>query len=226
LQDEFRLELEKGEVNAAHVLTRMMRLQQVTSGYVPLDEGAVVCDGCEGEGCEKCNELGFVGRERFIYQTEQNPRLDALVDEATNAPGKIIVWARFNKDVDLAMDALATAGRKPVRYDGQVSEKQRSANKIAYQTGKADAFVGKARAGGRGIELAHGTSTVLYYSNEFSLELRRQSEDRAHGPNTKNAIGIVDLIAEDTVDERIVQILRSRRNIADLIHGDPKGDWI
>ena len=226
LQEEYRAELAQGQITVPHVLTRMMRLQQIAAGYVPLDAGSSICEACGGDGCSVCNDLGIVGTERVVYKTIKNPRLEACMEEVLRAKGQIIIWARFNYDMELLQEALVKADISFVRYDGSVNEKQRAENKLAYQQGRARVFLGKSRAAGRGLELAADTTTMIYYTNEFSLELRRQSEDRAHGPKQKHSLDVIDIIGEDTVDEDVVQILRDRRNLADLIHGDPTRQWI
>jgi SNF2 family DNA or RNA helicase len=69
-------------------------------------------------------------------------------------------------------------------------------------------------------------NTVIYYSNSFDLEVRLQSEDRAHRIGQTNKVTYVDLIAKDTVDEHIVKALRNKINIASQVLGENFKDWI
>jgi len=69
-------------------------------------------------------------------------------------------------------------------------------------------------------------NTVIYYSNGYDLEKRLQSEDRAHRIGQKKTVTYVDLIAEDTVDEKIVQSLRKKINIASQVLGEELKEWI
>jgi SNF2 family DNA or RNA helicase len=85
--------------------------------------------------------------------------------------------------------------------------------------------VGTPATGGYGITLT-AASTVIYYSNGYDLEKRLQSEDRAHRIGQKKTVTYVDLIAEDTVDNKIVKALRKKVNIASEVMGEELRDWI
>ena len=86
-------------------------------------------------------------------------------------------------------------------------------------------FVGNPQTGGYGITLT-AANTVVYYSNSYDLEKRLQSEDRAHRIGQTGSVTYVDLIAEGTIDEKIVKSLRSKINIANEIMGEDIKDWI
>ena len=67
---------------------------------------------------------------------------------------------------------------------------------------------------------------MIYYSNGYDLEKRLQSEDRAHRIGQKKTVTYIDLIAEDTVDEKIVKALRDKINIASEVMGEELKEWI
>ena len=69
-------------------------------------------------------------------------------------------------------------------------------------------------------------STVVYYSNNYDLEKRLQSEDRAHRIGQVNKVTYIDLICENTVDEKIVKALKSKINIANEILGEELREWL
>ena len=69
-------------------------------------------------------------------------------------------------------------------------------------------------------------NTVIYYSNGYDLEKRLQSEDRAHRIGQKKNVTYIDIIAEKTVDEKIVKSLRDKINIASEVMGEELRDWI
>ena len=79
---------------------------------------------------------------------------------------------------------------------------------------------------GRLTGVATKANTVVYYSNGYDLEKRLQSEDRAHRIGQKKNVTYIDLIAEDTVDEKIVEALRKKINIASEVLGEELKDWI
>jgi SNF2 family DNA or RNA helicase len=81
------------------------------------------------------------------------------------------------------------------------------------------------KTGGYGITLT-AASTVIYYSNGYDLEKRLQSEDRAHRIGQKKSVTYIDLIAEKTVDEKIVKALRKKIDIASQVMGEELKEWI
>tara|TARA_R100000501_G_C2579111_1_gene83056 strand:- start:448 stop:750 length:303 start_codon:yes stop_codon:yes gene_type:complete len=86
-------------------------------------------------------------------------------------------------------------------------------------------IVGHPRTGGFGLTLTAAT-TVIYYSNSYDLELRLQSEDRAHRIGQTNKVTYIDLISPKTIDEKIVSALRGKIKIADQILGEDVRDWL
>ena len=86
-------------------------------------------------------------------------------------------------------------------------------------------LIGTPQTGGYGITLTQA-NTVIYYSNGYDLEKRLQSEDRAHRIGQKKNVTYIDLIAEDTVDEKIVKALRDKINIASEVMGEELKKWI
>ena len=86
-------------------------------------------------------------------------------------------------------------------------------------------FVGQPRTGGYGLTLTEA-KTVVYYSNNFDLEIRLQSEDRAHRIGQTSKVTYIDIVAENTVDERILKALRNKINIASQVLAEDFRDWI
>jgi SNF2 family DNA or RNA helicase len=201
LKEEFYYEFEDGHVvDAELAMTRLLRFQQVLCGYLPGEKDEPV---------------------RMISKT--NPRIEAMeeIRDVTGHP--TIVWARFRKDVDQIMDLL---GPKACRYDGMIDEDTAERHKLGFQHGEYDWFVGTAQKGGPGLTL-HRAKQVIYYSNSFKLIDRLQSEDRAHRAGMdNNPVNYIDLVVPGTVDERIVQNLRDKVEVASIITGDKLKEWI
>ena len=86
-------------------------------------------------------------------------------------------------------------------------------------------FVGNPRTGGFGLTLT-ASHTVVYYSNSYDLEIRMQSEDRAHRIGQKEKVTYIDFIAEKTVDEKIIKSLRNKINIATKVLGEDFKEWL
>lgn len=194
-----------GIVFAERSAVRTLRLQQIACGYV----GGV-------EGVE----------EPMQILPGDNPRLDAmseLIRESGVRP--TIIWARFQLDCTLILKRLAEMGIAAVRYDGTVSQTQKLENINSYRDGKVPAIVANQKSMGKGHTLVN-TEYMIYYSNYFDLEPRQHSEDRPHRPGLKHNVLITDLEAEYTVDRKIVNSLRNKHNVSDVLTGDPRKDWI
>lgn len=231
MKEEFETELQGlGQVTAAHVLTRYLRLQQITSGYWPAQKKQPsICPGCDGDGCTACGDLGVLLANtplNHIVSFKENPRIEAMHEELMQAPQPAIIWARFNEDIDNCMQLCEQMKRKPVQYDGRVDEEQKYINKTAFQTGAADTIIAKTSSMGRAVR-ADAAHNMFFYTNEFSLLKRLQGEMRTETGDRVITTTITDLVAEQTLDdELLIPALRSKKRIADLINQDKNGRWL
>lgn len=214
MRDEFRAELGGREVTANMVIVRMLRLQQITAGYLPLPLDVEWVNG----------EVVVHHEAKLEPIPGENVRLELLLEDLAPLTTQAIIWARFQNDLTQILNRLQHIG-PAVRYDGTVNERERARAKESFQSGVAQFFVANARAGGRGLTLNTATD-VFFYNNYFGLELRQQAEDRAHRIGIKNAVLYHDYVAEDSVEERIVECLRNGYSIANLITGDNAQRWL
>lgn len=201
MESELRIMLEDGSLSPVSKLAALVKLQQITSGYVIVP-----------------------GRDEPMYVAEDNPRLNLLVDTLEDIEGKVIIWARFKEEIAAIARALRAAGRKVVEYHGGVKERDREAAIDDFQEGDADTFLGNAAAGGMGITLT-AANVAIYFSNSFDSEHRRQSEDRNHRKGTKgDKVLYIDLTCHNSIDESIVRSLQQKFDLAATIMGDRKLD--
>lgn len=234
LRDKYITEVEGSEVRAANVLLRMTRLQMICRNYYPPERTGEACSSCFGEGwvadaeCPACDGLGIVVRVSDLRRIDPkiNPAIDALVAELKVASGPTVVWCRFRQDVLDVCEATRADGRNFFRYDGGVPEVEREKSYQEFRAGKGDGIAATIGSGlQRGKDLSRAR-TLIYYSNDFALRSRRQSEDRAEGLGRNFSTDVVDLIAADTCDLQVIEALRAKRSIAELIMGDPHSNWI
>lgn len=198
LRDEFMTFLGSELVTAPLAITRLLRLQQVTCGYLPAGDGQPLQD-----------------------LSEHNPRLELLAEIVEDLAHPALIWARFSRDIDLIMELL---GDRAVRYDGKVSDEDRARNKELFQSGEKQFFVCNLQIN-EGLTLTQAR-TVIYYNNSFKLTDRLQSEDRVHRPGQEHPVNYIDLVAEDTVDEYIVDRLIKKYDIASTVLGDELKGWL
>lgn len=220
-------ELDGMTMSAPLALTKLLRLQQVVGGFFVPDPDIVVSEAEDyAQGALPFNPDAPKGPQPI---DATNPRVESLVSLLEETSGKVIIWARFRSEIAAISGRIRETfgGDSCVEYHGGIDNASRSDNVRRFQTDKACRyFVGHVQAGGKGLTL-HAASTVVYFSNDFSLENRLQSEDRAHRIGQVNHVTYIDMVATDTLDEKIVTVLRSKKNIADLITGDePISGWI
>ena len=184
------------------VLTQLMRLHQITCGHFTADDGT-------------------------SHAVESN-RLNELMNVLDETEGKAIIWANYQLSVgEIIQKIIKEYGEDSyVHYYGLTSQEERQDNIRKFQNDpKCRFLVGTPQTGGYGITLTQA-NTVIYYSNGYDLEKRLQSEDRAHRIGQNKKVTYIDIIAEDTVDEKIVEALRKKINIASEVMGEELKDWI
>jgi SNF2 family DNA or RNA helicase len=188
-------------MTAPNAMTQLLRLQQVLSGHTKPDDGSLV-------------------------EITDN-RLPELMSCLEETDGKVIIWSRFRYDMARINKALRKAygAASTVTYYGDTSDDERTTAIDQFQNGEARFFVGNPQTGGYGITLT-AAQTVIYFANSFDLAVRMQSEDRAHRIGQKNNVTYVDLIAEGTIDEKIVKSLRNKMDIASLVMGEELREWL
>ena len=190
-------------VTTAAVITQLMRLHQITCGHFKADDGSI--------------------------QTIKNNRVNQLLEILEEVEGKAIIWAHYRYDIESIVAAITKEYGEDsvVTYYGDTStdERQKAIKKIQDKNSKVRFLVGTPQTGGYGITLTEA-STMIYYSNGYDLEKRQQSEARIDRIGQERPMTYVDIIAEGTVDDKIVQSLRKKVNIATEIMGEELKDWI
>jgi SNF2 family DNA or RNA helicase len=215
-------ELDGSYMTAPLALTKLLRLQQVTGGFFVKDSAPKYDDD---------NIPIITAKAEPVAIDKTNKRVDCLMDIVKETKGKIIIRSRFRAEIEAISDALRKKYGKDsvVEYHGGVDDDTRTDNiaKFQDQSSPARFFNAQAKAGSKGLTL-HAAKTVIYFSNSFSLKDRLQSEDRSHRAGmTDESVLYIDIIAPDTMDETIVNSLRGKKNVADLLTGDtPLRSWL
>jgi len=190
-------------LTTANVLSQLMRLHQITCGHFKANDGTT--------------------------QAIKNNRLTELMGVLEEIEGKAVIWAHYQFDVKTIVNSIEqTYGKNSVvTYYGLTPDKERQDNLKQFQnpTSSVRFIVGTPQTGGYGITLT-AASTMIYYSNGYDLEKRQQSEARIDRIGQENPMTYIDILCEDTVDERIVKALRKKINIATEIMGEKLKEWI
>jgi len=195
--------LDDGEMTTAPaVITQLLRMQQILSGHLKTDDGEMV--------------------------TFPSKRLDALKDILDEHDGKAIIWSRFRHDIQVITDMLKKEYGEEYAsaYYGDTSDDERNRIVQNFQKNpKLKYFVGNPATAGYGLTLTEA-NLVVYYANDFNLETRIQSEDRAHRIGQKNNVTYVDLITEGTIDEKIVHALKAKIELGAKVLGEEARQWL
>lgn len=230
LKQAGRANVRPGEfVTYSIAVVRDLRLQQITGGFVTPDrELASVLDA------ETTVDFSFDNPEAWqaaIDMLEKklerapaepipgaNPKVDELLNIVEEHPGKIIIWCRFRPEITAVVEALEKAyPGSTVQFHGGIDNDTRTVARKRFQEDpKIRFFVGQQDSGGIGITLT-AASTMVYFSNSWSLETRIQSEDRAHRVGQTKMVKYIDLLMEPPkgaawVDEKVFRALKARRD--------------
>lgn len=208
-------EIDGANVTAAIAITRMLRLHQIACGFITVDENE--------------QNVGFDSLERTQAIGDSNPRIENLLEGLEMVPGKAIIWATYRYSLREIVEAIKKeyGDGSVVGYSGMTPPDKRELAVKQFQDENSPVrfFVGQPRAGGTGITLTQA-SHVFYYSNDYSLTVRLQSEDRAHRIGQTKSVTYHDLQANGTIDKQIISSLIEKRDVASKLTGDELVDWL
>lgn len=195
---------------APQAIVRIMRLAQITSGFL----GGLESD--EGEPLDT-EEIGNEKAKFFMKWLE---------DHLDENPGvKILVWCRFRAELKRLEKMLLSFGKVAIGTITGSQKKVERNNALRLLDPRTTpnepvVVVGNPKAGAIGLNLA-AANVAFYMSNDYSLMTRQQSEDRIHRPGQTKPVSYFDLIAtgpngEKTVDHLIIRSLRRKENLANM----------
>jgi SNF2 family DNA or RNA helicase len=197
-------QLEGKTLTVNNTMTMLLRLHQITCGYLPTNDGQPPVP-------------------------LKNNRMTELLDVLEEIEGKVIIWANYRYSIfDIEKNLKNKFGEDSVvTYFGDTKDKDRQDIVKRFQDPESPVrfFVANQQTGGYGLTLTQA-HTVMYYSNNYDLEKRIQSEDRAHRIGQKNNVTYIDIICEKTVDENIVNSLRNKIDLASQSLGETLKEWL
>jgi hypothetical protein len=194
-------ELEGQHVRAPTVLAQMTRLHQVVLGHCVDETGAV-----------------------FDVPSR---RIDALMEVLADHSGKAIIWSSYRREIDKIVKRLSEEyeAASVASYHGGNKNVRDEEERRFLTDPRCKFMVSTQAAGGRGNTWIVA-DLVIYCGNNYDLEHRMQSEDRSHRKGQTRHVTYVDLICRDTVEERIVQALRGKIDLATVINGENYRSWL
>ena len=190
-------------ISYANKLTEVLRLHQVVNGFVKTDEGN-------------------------IKEFKSNPKLKELMSILEETEDKCIIWANYVFNINQIKKAIGDEYGKDsvVSIYGEDSvEVRKSAVENFQHNDRCRFLVGNPTVGGYGLTLT-AARYVIYFSNSYNLEVRQQSEDRAHRIGQGVAVTYVDLIANKSIDEMILGSLEGKIEISAKTLGEEAQKWL
>ena len=182
--------VEDSTVSFSNKLTEIIKLHQVCNGFTKDDDG------------------------RMLRLHDQ--KVKALHEVIEETDGKVIIWANYLWNIHEIIHSLKSkyGEESVVSIFGEINVEDRKKAVERIQKDPTCRFmVGNPTTGGFGLTLT-ACNTVIYFSNNYNLEVRMQSEDRAHRMGQKGSVVYIDIVAKNTLDEAIMKSLVNKGQIA------------
>jgi SNF2 family DNA or RNA helicase len=215
MADEFLAEYDGKSVSALNKLTAMIRLQQISSGFI-VPESLVEQEARSDEEIIQSlyglEEIDFTpGQVQWIGKSV--PKLERLYSDVAEISKPVIIITRFSAEAARIFDDLSktyscclVTGWKRV---GDIED---------FKKNEYDVMVANIASIAKGFNLQNSNS-IMFYSNTFSLENRLQAEGRIFRLGQHEVCSYTDYINKDSVDEQIVSALSMKRDLLDFIRG-------
>lgn len=200
---------------AKMAMEKALRLQQITSGFIPVPKTALIGDATtQAEILEKI-------KQKDVAYFDHNPRAQALSDllEDLTPSNKVIVWACWQPNYKTIADVCKTLGIQYRELHGAITGEARDEAISSFRNDPdVKVLIANQAAGGIGINLIEA-SYAIYYSRNFSLEHDIQSEARNYrgGSEMHKSVTRIDLVARGSVDEKVYTALQAKQEISDLL---------
>lgn len=195
IEKESYTELQNSEVSAVNVLTKLLRLSQLTGGHLTDDDG-------------DCNAVS----------TAKLAALEDFVDSMMAENKKLVIMARFVPEMNDIQEMLEKKGIGYAAVRGGVKDRAEEIRRFQ-EDSDCMVFIGQIAAAGLGITLT-AASTMVFYSMDYSMSNFEQAKARIHRVSQKNDCLYIYLIAKGTVDRKVLKSLRNKVDLAKLLVDD------
>jgi superfamily II DNA or RNA helicase len=156
------------------------------------------------------------------HQVTRSAKLDALMEllSTMTAEGRrILVFSQFTTMLDLIAARLASAGMTFSMLTGEIPVAKRDELVQSFQQGRSQVFLISLKAGGAGLNL-QAADTVVLYDPWWNPAVEDQAIDRAHRIGQDKPVFVYRLVAEGTLEERILDLQARKQALADAVYGD------
>ena len=193
VEKESYAELEHGEIVTTNVLTKLLRLSQITGGFIK----------------DEFNELAEQ------VSSAKLEALEEIVEECLDAGKKLVVFARFIPEIDAIAKMLKRYGIKYAMIRGDVKDRAGEVDKFQNDP-ETKVFIGQLQTTGMGLTLT-AADTAVFYSLSYNYADYEQAKARIHRIGQKNNCTYIHLLAKKTIDEKVMDALSKKKNLAELV---------
>ena len=191
-----------GQITATTVLTKLLRLQQLTGGFLVKDDAS---------------------KPEQVSRAKLDALSDIIEDYVIGSGKKLVIFARFIAEVKAIIDLVAKLlprGMKQVAIYGEIKKEDRGDIVKQFQEDpNTTVFIGQIDTAGTGITLT-AADTCVYYSKNFNYATYSQSLSRIHRIGQRNVCTYIDLEVDKTIDELISQSLAKKEDMAKTVVDD------
>jgi len=227
MRDELVVWLTNSTVSQApQAMTKIMRLAQITSGFLGGVEGMRFDEPEHDEWMNAGDHNATILSVQEISREKLDLFMQRLDEHLIEDPTiKILVRSRFRPEVLRLHKELMARGivETGMIIGGQSKDDRRNSLRIldprTMPAGSA-VIVMSVSAGARGLNLT-ASHTMYTLSNDFSLDYRLQSDDRLHRPGQTSPVSYFDIVAtgpqgQKTIDHRTLAMLMAKHDLATL----------
>ena len=145
-----------------------------------------------------------------------------LVTAAVAGGHRILLFSQFTSMLELLAKRLDEAGVSHFTLQGSTPKPVRAEQVRRFNQGEADVFLISLRAGGTGLNLT-AADIVIHYDPWWNVAAQNQATDRAYRIGQRNPVQVYKLIAQDTIEEKIVELQQAKQDLAETVTGSADG---
>jgi SNF2 family DNA or RNA helicase len=161
-----------------------------------------------------CHPALFI--EGYSGPSGKLQHLLAQIEELTASGRRVLIFSQYASMLQLIRAQLESAGRTLFYLDGQTPAQERVDMCHRYNAGDADLFLISLKAGGSGLNLT-GADTVILYDLWWNPAAEEQAIGRAHRMGQKRVVQVIRLVAEGTIEEKILELQQRKRDLIDEV---------
>jgi len=199
MAEEMIAEIEETHATAAIVLVKLLRLSQITSGFVKDIEGNI----------------------KIFDDSKLNTCVD-LIQDSLEEDHKVVIFVRFRSDIDRLSEKLHGLKIRHAILSGSVPVGNRdSLVQEFHRDPKLQVFISQIQAGSLGIDLTPA-DVCIFYSLDYNAANYWQAQDRLHRIGQTRKVTYYHLVVPRTIDAVVLRVLKEKGNIAEAVIHNPR----